>query len=422
MRTIHLQNLPMYKLTSLEKPAKLSLAEIERLIARGFDRELTQKDIQGRKIGVLAGSRGLRNIQAIIRYVVKYLQDHGAEVCILPAMGSHGGATDEGQRALLAHYGITEAEVGAPIVSSMKVTVIDNLEGLPVYVNSPVLELDYIVPVNRIKAHTDYHGPHESGLVKMLVIGMGKRAQAEAVHQHGIRGLRDLIPRLAEKIIARVPIFGAVALLENKWDETALAEVLNAGNLLEREKELLQTANGMLPQIPATNLDVLVVAQMGKNISGVGLDPNVTGRMRITGGEEYRTENPRRIAVCDLTEESDGNALGMGIADVITQRLYDKVDLNKTYVNTITSTFLERCFIPVIAPTDLEAVRIAVQTCGRVTRESDLRLAVIKNTLELSTLYISEALQTEATADYKIAGKISGMFDNGGNLQLSWDN
>lgn len=414
---IDLKTFPMYKIASEETPSRLSLEEIEQIITRGFDKESAVKDIGGKRVGVLAGSRGLRNIQHIIRFIVGYLQKHGAEVSILPAMGSHGGATAEGQQSLLAHYGIDEASMGAPVVSSMKVTKIGDINGHPVYVNSPVLELDWVVPVNRIKAHTDYHGPYESGLIKMLVIGMGKRAQAEAVHQHGARGLRELIPQVAETILEQVNLFGAVGLIENKWDETAIIEVLNSENLFSREKELLKVSKEMLPKIPVTNLDVLVVKEIGKNISGVGIDPNVTGRMRING-EPYSGNAPKRIAALDLTAESEGNALGMGIADVISQRLYCKVDLQKTYINTITSGFLERCFIPVIAPTDEEAVGIAIQTCGRVVSADNLRIAVVKNTLDLSGIYISAALIPEISGAYKVLEKKDRMFDKEGNIVL----
>ena len=217
------------------------------------------------------------------------------------------------------------------------------------------------------------------------------------MHQLGISGLRDLIPQVARKILERVPLLGAVAIIENKWDETALIEVLNSKNLFSREQELLKLSKELLPKLPFDKLDVLVVLQMGKNISGVGIDPNVTGRMRINGvpDEDF---SPKRIVVLDLTAESEGNALGMGIADVISQRLYDKVDIRKTYINTITSGSVERCFIPVIAASDEEAINIALQTCGRVVRLEDVRLAIINNTLELSQLYVSSALTAEVLA------------------------
>ncbi|MDR3560346.1 MAG: lactate racemase domain-containing protein [Negativicutes bacterium] len=411
----NLKSLAMVKLLSQETPDSLSLEEIEAKIRQGLDQQRAEKNIAGKKIGVLAGSRGIRNIQHIIKAVVKYLQEYGAEVVILPAMGSHGGATAEGQLSLLAHYGISEKEIGVPVVSTMEVATIGDINGHPVFVNRPVLDLDWIVPVNRIKAHTDYHGPFESGLIKMLVIGMGKRAQAEAVHQHGISGLRDLIPQVAKKVLERVPLFGAVGIVENKWDETAMIEVLNAENLFAREGELLQRSKDMLPKIPVGNLDVLVVAQMGKNISGVGIDPNVTGRMRINGtpDEDFTA---KRIVVLDLTDESEGNALGMGIADVMTRRLYNKVDMQKTYINTITSGFVERCFIPVVAESDEEAVRIAVQTCGRVVTAENVRIAVITNTLDLSTIYISPALKAETPAGYTVVEQKDKLFDESGDF------
>ncbi|SDE81399.1 hypothetical protein [Sporomusa acidovorans] len=410
----------LYLITDTERPEKLELVDIFRQLDEGFKRQTTGKSLAGKKIGVLSGSRGICNIKEIVKHVVGLLQSAGAEVVVLPAMGSHGGATAEGQKAVLADYGLTEEYLGVPIVSGMEVEQVGDVNGHPVYADRNALALDGIVPINRVKAHTDFHGPHESGVVKMLTIGIGKRAQAEAVHRHGIRGLRELIPQVTAIVLKRIPLIAAVAIVENKFDETAIIEVLGANNLFAREKELLILSKTLLPQIPFDNLDVLVVQEMGKNISGVGIDPNVTKRMRI---EEVIDEpgGAKRIVALDLTKESGGNAVGLGIPDVITERLYSKVDFKKTYINTITSGFLERCFVPVRMPDDYEAVRIAIKTCGRAVDWDSARIVFIKNTLSLSKMYISPALLKEVPPQYIVENTaVTEMFNNNRELILAW--
>lgn len=406
----------MNKIVAQGTPGGLSREEIRAIITDKLTVELAGKKLNGKKVGILTGSRGIRNIQFIIHTVISELKQREADVIILPAMGSHGGATAKGQSALLDHYGINEANLGVPIVADMETTAVSDINGHPVYIASRALELDWILPINRVKAHTDFHSDYESGIVKMLVIGLGKRAQAEAVHQHGLKGLQTLIPKVAEKVLEHVSLLAGIAIVENQKDETARVEILNKENLFPRERELLQYSKTLLPKLPVSHLDVLVVRQMGKNISGVGIDPNVTGRMRINGiNDEEGTA--RRIVVLDLTDESDGNALGMGIADIITQKLYDKVDMEKTYMNTITSGFLERCFIPVVAPTDQKAVQIGLKTCGRVVTADTARIMVINNTLDIAEIYVSPSVLSEVSAGYKLASPDTVyLFDETGNL------
>jgi Uncharacterized conserved protein (DUF2088). len=406
----------MNKIVAQRNQSGLSAEEIEVIIRDKLAVEFSDKQLSGKKVGILTGSRGIRNLQCMIKTVIKELKQRGAQVVILPAMGSHGGATAQGQSAILDHYGINEVNLGVPIVADMETTVVDDLNGYPVYVASKALELDCILPINRVKAHTDFHSDHESGIVKMLVIGLGKKDQAEAVHQHGLKGLQTLIPKVAAKILEHVSLLAGIAVIENKDDETEQIEILNKNNIFKRERELLQYSKTMLPKLPANHLDVLVVRQMGKNISGVGIDPNVTGRIRINGAQD-EAGTASRIAVLDLTVESDGNALGMGIADIITKRLFDKVDIEKTYMNTITSGFLERCFIPVVAPTDQRAVEIGLQACGRFVTEDTARIMVINNTIDLAEIYVSPALLPEISPDYKlVSANTVNLFDKIGNL------
>lgn len=410
----------LYRVTDRNMPPKMSTEEIFQSIEGGLAPVLAEYSLTGKKIGILVGSRGIRSLQEIVTCLIQVLQTNGAEVVLLPAMGSHGGATAEGQQTILEEYGLGQKITGVPILSCMDVTQVGDVDEHPVYVDSLVLGLDGVIPVNRIKAHTDFHGVYESGIAKMLVIGAGKRHQAEAVHQHGTKGLTDLIPKIAEIVLKKIPFLAAVAILENKFDETALIEVLNKTNVLSREQELLIQSKKMLPIIPFKDLDVLVVSQMGKNISGVGMDPNITKRMRI-GGIEEEQGGPRRIVVLDLTEASSGNSLGMGIADVITQKLYDKVDFKKTYINTITSGFLERCFVPVVMPTEQEAISVAIQTCGRIATWETARMVFIYNTLEMAEFFISAPLLTELPTHY-IAEKTAApkIFDDLGALTLKW--
>lgn len=406
----------MKKIAAVKTPDGLSRQEIEKVITDKLSAGLAGRQLSGKRVGILAGSRGIRHLQFIFSVVINQLKQRGAEVVILPAMGSHGGATAQGQIALLDHYGINEINLGVPVWAEMSTKLVGNTNGHPVYVGARALEVDWIFPINRVKAHTDFHSEHESGIVKMLVIGLGKRAQAEAIHQHGLKGLQTLIPKVAAEVLQHIPLLGGLAIIENQKDETACLEFLNKENLFLREKQLLEYSKTLIPRLPVSNLDVLVVREMGKNISGVGIDPNVTGRMRINGAND-EPGTARRMVVLDLTDESDGNALGIGIADVISKRLYDKIDIEKTYMNTITSGFLERCFIPVVAPTDRRAVQIALQTCGRLVTAATARMMVIKHTLDLAELYISPVLLPEIPATYALADPAEvNLFDEQGNL------
>lgn len=410
----------LYLIKDMVRPEKLELADIFRLIDDGFKQQTAGKSLFGKKIGVLAGSRGIANYKEIIKRVVGLLQAAGAEVVVLPAMGSHGGATAEGQKAVLAEYGVTEEYLGVPIVSGMEVEQVGDVNGQPVYADRNTVVLEGVVPVNRIKAHTDFHGTHESGVVKMLTIGIGKQVQAEAVHRHGSKGLKELIPQVTAAVLKRVPLIAAVAILENKFDETAHVEVLGADNLFSRDAELLIESKKLLPRIPFENLDVLIIQEIGKNISGVGIDPNVSKRMRI---EDVAAEPgaPKRIVALDLTEESGGNGIGMGIADVITERLYNKVDFQITYINTITSGFLERGFVPVKMSDDYKAINVALRTCGRPVEWDSARIVVIKNTISLSKMYISPALIKEVPTEYVVEDTaVNEVFNSIGELTLPW--
>ena len=351
----------------------------------------------GMKIAVTAGSRGINNIALIIKTAVDCLKEAGAEPFIIPAMGSHGGATAEGQRAVLAGYGVTEEAMGVPVKSSMEVVKIGETEDpkISVFMDKNAWEADGVLDVNRVKCHTDFHGVHESGIVKMLCIGLGKHAQALAVHKYGADGLRDYVPVVAKKVIGSGKIVGAIAILEDGFDHTADIKCALPADIFRVDEEFNRRSHELIAKLPFDQIDVLIVDRMGKEVSGTGLDTNVIGRIRIPGQEDG-LPFIRKIVVLNLSEASHGNALGIGLADVTTRSLADSIDWKATYENVITSGFLQRGFLPIVAENDKEAVDIAVRTSGQPDL-SGLRVARIESTLKLGKAYLSAPLLKELT-------------------------
>ncbi len=405
---------------ALKFPAS-QLTDIPGTIATEF-RKIQHNIRPGQRIALAVGSRGIANIALMVKNLVDLVREAGGEPFIIPSMGSHGGATAAGQREVLASYGITEETMGIPILSDMATVVVAHTPGgLPVYVDTHAARADGIILLNRIKAHTDFHGPLESGLMKMIAIGLGKRAAAELLHSYGAGGLAELMPEVARTGLAHLPILMGFAVLENAYDQTARIIGLLPGEMEEREKELLVESKAMLPALPFPVLDVLVVREMGKNLSGTGMDTNITGRVRIRGQADVPTPDIARVVALDLTEESHGNALGIGTADVVTKRLVDKMDMETTYANVITTGFLERGFIPIIQPDDAHAIQVAMKTCGRPVPPAEVRLVVIKNTLEIGEIYISEGLLAEAAGNANVeilSAPHPMVFDASGNLVL----
>lgn len=347
-----------------------------------------------KKIAIAVGSRGISNLVLIIKTVVSFFKSRGHEVFIIPAMGSHGGATAKGQIEVLEGYGINKQSTGAEILSSMEVVELDS-SGLEnrVYVDKNAYECDAVIAINRVKAHTDFTSDIESGLLKMCCIGLGKQKQAVEIHQRGISGLKKLIRTTAERIIAATPVKMGLAIVENSYHETKIIKALAPADFYQEEKELLKEANRNIAQLPVEDVDILCIDWMGKNISGVGIDPNVIGYVGIRHVEPKNNVKIRTIIVDDLTEESHGNAIGVGLADMISEKLYRKINFHDTYENTITSSFLERAKIPIVRKNYTEALEIALELNGK---DSDnLRLVRIKNTQELSELYVSKAVFEE---------------------------
>jgi hypothetical protein len=353
----------------------------------------------GMSVALTAGSRGIAQIDEILRSLVGILKELGAEPFIVPAMGSHGGATAEGQVEILESLGVTEEYCGAPIRSSMEVVQIGETgRGVPVYMDRIASEADGVVLVNRVKAHTDFRSSIESGLMKMASIGLGKHEQALALHGFGVEGIRDFMVEVADEVLGSGHVLFGVATVENAYDEPAIIEAIPAGEIHEREEGLLAEYMGMMPALPVSDVDVLYVDALGKNYSGTGMDTNVIGRFRILGVDEPESPAVKYIVVGDVSEESHGNALGVGLADLTTQRLADRVEREAMNANVITSTFVERAKVPMVLASDEEALRTAIR-CNWGVPPNETRLVRIPNTLHLEYLYVSENMVDEALAN-----------------------
>lgn len=361
------------------------VAAVRAALAAGGLRERVRP---GQRVAITAGSRGIANIQAVIRTVAEELKALGAEPFVVPAMGSHGGATVEGQRAVLAEYGITEAEVGAPLLATMDTVVVGHLDdGTPCFMDRHAWEGDAVVIVGRVKAHTAFRGDIESGLCKMLAIGLGKQRGAETNHA---RGLRDTIPAVASVLLASGRVALGVGLVENAYHKLHTIRAVGPDDFHPADRELLKLANSLLPRVPFDQLDLLIVDELGKNVSGSGMDYNVVGMWRRLGGE--KRPDFCQIAVLGITPQSEGNGLGVGIAGFTTRRVFDSLDLQKTYMNGLTAGALDAIKIPIVMASDLTACEAALKAANP---SGPPRVAWVKNTLELQDLLVSEALLSE---------------------------
>jgi hypothetical protein len=383
------------------------------------DPALRAKVKPGMKIAVGCGSRGIANVATCARTVIDQLKSLGAEPFIFPAMGSHGSASAEGQVKVLDSLGINEQTMGCPIKSSMEVVELGRLDnGMPVYFDKYAAEADAVALVCRVKAHTNFRAPIESGIVKMLVIGMGKIRGASTAHWYGFDAFIDVLPETAQYIMQKIDFLFGVAMVENASDRTALVEVVPGDKVLEREPELLRLARQWMPRLQFDDIDVLIVDRMGKNITGAGMDPNITGR-NARGANWEAVPRVKKIAVLGLTPETDGNATGVGAADVITMRLFRDFDPAKTYANVIAATLLDGAAIPMIMNSDREAVQLAAKTIPQ-TRPEDATIVHIPNTLEIVEIDVSENLlpYIEANPDkFEVVGRPAPLdFDAQGNL------
>jgi hypothetical protein len=381
---------------------------------------LSQRIRRGNRVAVAVGSRGIANLAAIVEATLAALHELGAQPFIVAAMGSHGGGTPEGQRQILADYGISEQNLHVPVRTDMTTVCIGtNSWGEPVYWDRNAWEADAVLTVSRIKVHTDFRGRYESGIVKMLGIGLGKRDGAAQHHRWGVRGLRDMLPESARVIVDKTRFAAGLAIVENAREQTALLKVVDREALFDEEPRLLEQSKLLMGRLPFAQLDLLVIGEIGKNYSGAGIDPNVVGRLLIEGEPEFQSPRITRICALDLSPESHGNATGVGIADLTTDRLLGRIDPAPFRLNNLTACFLWRSKLPFSFPTDYACIQAGLDTCWQPDPNA-VRMAVIPNTLELTDLWVSSPLAEEARKLphlERIGGPRALLFSAAGNLE-----
>lgn len=397
-----------------------NIQDLSEVISSAFEPISHLRPAQAREtVAIAVGSRNIDNLDVVVRQTVRFLDEKGFKPFIVPAMGSHGGATPEGQEKILAGLGISATTMNAPIQADMATECVGELpSGLRIFLSAQALSADYIVLINRVKRHTKFRADIESGLCKMMSIGLGKQKGASEFHRFAVGHSFTVIEESARFLLSKLKILFGVALLEDGYGKLAHTEILLPQNLISREKELLKDAARMAPRIPFDNLDILIVDHIGKNISGIGMDSNVTGRHRDIVGNIYEWPHAKRIFVRDLSPASDGNANGIGLADVTTTRLVNKIDLHKTFVNAITAISPEKAAIPIHFETD----RLCLEACMKTTGVNDpksLRVVRIKNTAKLEYVQVSHPFENEF-------GLVPGLkqltpwapveFDSSGNL------
>lgn len=374
-----------------------------RAAVRGQLDALRLGEIRDRRVALTAGSRGIRDIVPVLAATVAWLRERGAEPIVVAAMGSHGGATEQGQRALLSHLGITPDSVGAVIMTDMDTAELGRTpDGLIVYCDRNAAACDGLLVVNRIKPHTAFAEPFGSGLLKMLAVGLGKAPGAAQIHRQGADRMAAAIEAIGRVVIDSGIVLGGLAIVENAYDETAAIESILPASIPKRERELFGDARRMMARLPVDALDVLVVDEMGKEYSGTGMDTNVIGRWRLPGMPEPASPRVRRIVALRLSRASEGNAQGVGLADVVTRRLVDAIDPVTTYVNNIVSTFLERAFIPITMPSDRDAIAAALASLA-LPDPTRARMARIHNTLRLEELWVSESVMPDLAGQTGVA-------------------
>ncbi len=413
------QKLPkMFRVKQKFPRQRIAVEEIPGIIEHLLSAEKFASKVKpGMRIAITAGSRGVANVALTTKCIADFVKKQGATPFIVPSMGSHGGATAEGQREILEGYGITEEYVGCPIISSMEVKNIGLTEdGREVFIDKHAAEADGIIIGCRIKPHTAFRGPYESGIMKMMAIGLGKQYGAQVCHEAGFKNMAKNVPMFGKAIIQNAPILFAVPTIENAYDETSKITAVNADEIEEKEPGLLKEAFANMPRILVDSCDVLVVDQIGKNFSGDGMDPNITGTFctpYATGGIDAQ-----RVCVLDLSPETHGNGIGLGYSSATTKRVFDKLDLAAMYPNAITCTVLGGVRIPIVMESDREAIQVCVQTCNEIDKENP-RIVRIPNSLHIDHIMLSEAYYEEIkeNPDIEIESEPAYLpFDDDGNL------
>ena len=374
----------------------------------------------GSKIGITVGSRGIAHLNVIVKKITDCIKEVGGIPFIIPSMGSHGGATAEGQKKIVENFGISEGSTGAKIISSMEVDKIgDTKNGLPVYVDRNALKLDGIIVLNRVKPHTDINGPIESGLQKMLAIGLGKQRGAEICHEKGLENTLSRIEEISSFMLDNLNIICGIAIIENAYDELFDIEVISKDKIKKEEPKLLILSKQLMPRLLINDIDILIVDYMGKNVSGDGMDPNVIGRGIISTKNKDIKIN--RIVILNLTNETMGSAMGIGLADYTTKKVFDKIDFEEMYPNAITAMAPEGVEIPMVLENDRLAIKAAIKM--QIKNIDQLRIVRIKDTLHLNKIYISESMKEDIDRNSRIKileGPLEFLFDAHGNLVNKW--
>lgn len=369
------------------------------------------------EIAVCAGSRGINNIDKIVKAAVDYVFEHGGKPFIVPAMGSHGGATAEGQVHVLEKLGISEELMGCEIRSDMEPVYLgDAANGAPVYFDKNAYGADGIIVINRVKPHTDFLAKNESGVVKMCAVGLGKEKGATAMHGYN---LGETIPLSFEVSLKKAPYLAGLAIIENSMDETYMIKALKPEQFLDEEAKLLDAAKGQVPHLPVDELDVLIVKEMGKMFSGTGVDTKVIGRIMVKGVPEPEAPRINKLAILRLSPNSYGNAVGIGLADLTTKKLVDMIDYESMYINLVPTTYLERGKVPSHFATEKETVDVAFKTLGKVKPE-EAKVIVCENTLHISTLLVSEAVYNEIKGKVDLVDEnVQWTFDDNGDITMN---
>lgn len=369
---------------------KYRIKNIPRQIHEQMRNNLSERERYfGKKICITAGSRGIPDLDIIIKTVIDQLIEWGAEPFIVPAMGSHGGATAEGQSEILATYNITEKSMGVPIRSSMDVTQVGILkDNTPVFCDKHACNSDGIVVLNKIKPHTDFRARNESGLAKMMAIGLGKHIGASQFHMKGFASFAERIPEVCNVLLEKVPIAFGVGVVQNAYDEISCIEIMEKDHILKKDAKLLEVAKTSIPHFKFKDIDVLIIDEIGKNISGNGADPNITGRSNNPGFENIL--NLKRLFIRSLNKETHHNGCGLNLADITTRRCLNSVDFETTWINCITGTMPEGGRIPMYQENDRDALMLAIRTCNGIDfKNADV--VRIKDTLSMEYIQVSES-------------------------------
>jgi len=369
---------------------------ISEKIIRELERiKFNEKIKPGMQIDITVGSRGIDNLDLIIKTVIQEVKKYGGSPLIISAMGSHGGATVKGQLSILESYGVTEEKMGVSVKATTETAKFGKLEnGLPVYLNKIAISLNGLIIINRVKVHTSFKSNIESGLCKMLAVGLGNHKGATLVHSLGVKGLSDYMVKFAEVILQKAPILCGIGILENGYDKTYKVIAANPEDFKKVDKKLLKECKRILPRLPVLDIDLLIIKQIGKNISGTGMDTNVIGGITEFPKGTFLPPKIKEIILLDLTPESHGNAHGVGLATAITKKLYNKIDFKVTYTNSIASEFLYKSRIPMIFEIEEEAFKTCLDVLGSLPAIKP-RIIIIKNTLKLDEIYVSKPVWEE---------------------------